>query len=359
MLLALIMACTLVAEDEATGPRGPVGSTPSTPDDSSTPPTVTDTGSTAPTVTTGDTSTFIGTVTDSSATGDTAATGDTGIGFDCSAPWPKRPISVTELSGWTQAEDFDFDGEGFVVSVENQNLFGKDPYGNTRVYTPNVGSWTAGTRALPTGDFVVADAGAGELVLVDAVTGARTVLLGGLNYPNGVEVDADNNVYVAQNSADQVNRVNAYDPADREVVADGLSEPNGVVLSPDGQTLYVGSFGGGKIYAVDRNPAGGWFPWRVFYDPNSSDSGFDGINVDICGNVYITEYISGHVYRVSPDGQTAEQIADLSSSWIPNLRWGVGVAGWDPDTLYVADRDQGRLFAIEVGIPGNPHVLAP
>ena len=190
MLLALIMACTLVAEDEATGPRGPVGSTPSTPDDSSTPPTVTDTGSTAPTVTTGDTSTFIGTVTDSSATGDTAATGDTGIGFDCSAPWPKRPISVTELSGWTQAEDFDFDGEGFVVSVENQNLFGKDPYGNTRVYTPNVGSWTAGTRALPTGDFVVADAGAGELVLVDAVTGARTVLLGGLNYPNGVEVDA-------------------------------------------------------------------------------------------------------------------------------------------------------------------------
>lgn len=354
-ILLLFLACTSTPEPD--GPDGPVGST-------STPSTTTGgTGTPTPTGAspTGDTGTFTQTLIGTGDTGlDTASTGDTGgIGFDCTAPWPAQPVNVQQLPDWTTAEDFDFDAEGYVVSVENSNLYGKDPYGNVRVMSPNISGWTAGTRALATGDFVVADAQNGELVLIDHLTGGQTVLMAGLAYPNGVEVDADHNVYVAENDGNRVNRVNAYDPYDREVVAEGVQFPNGLILSPDQQTLYVGSFGAGKIYAVDRDPAGGWQQARVFYDPVGGDNGFDGVNVDICGNVYITEWITGKVFRVSPDGQQSVVVAELDSSWIPNLRWGVGVAGWDPDTLYVADRDRGRLFAIEVGIPGNPHLLAP
>ncbi len=353
-LTLLLAACTPTDDDSPKGPIAtePTGDTAATADTATT--TIEPTGLT-------DTSTFvvIGTGETGDTGGSTATTGDTGIGFDCTAAWPKQPLSVTQLDDWTTAEDFDFDADGYVVSVENSNLIGKDPYTNTKVYSPNISSWTAGTRALATGDFVVADANNGELVLVDHVTGGQTVLMAGLAYPNGVEVDADNNVYVAENDGDRVNRVNAYDPYDREVVAEGVQYPNGLILSPDQQTLYIGSFGAGKVYAVDRDPKGGWQTPRVFYDPSSGDNGFDGVNVDICGNVYITEWISGKVYRVSPDGKTAGLVAELDSSWIPNLRWGVGVAGWDPNTLYVADRDRGRLFAIEVGIPGVPHLLAP
>ena len=296
------------------------------------------------------------------ATGSTATTGssgDTAVPFDCDAPWPKAPISVTTLTGYSTAEDFDFDGDGYVVSVVRSNLVGKDPYGNTKVISPGVSQLPAGTRVLSTGDWVVADVNNGAVVKITTATGAKEILLAGLAYPNGLEVDEDDNVYIGENDADRVIRVNAYDPTDAEVVAQGLREPNGVILSPDGQTLYVGSFGGGKIYAVDRDPAGGWQPYRVFYDPAGRDGGFDGINVDLCGNVYITEYTTGKVYRVSADGTRSGEVVDLPSFWIPNLRWGVGVAGWDPDTLYVADRDQGRIFAIEVGIPGKPHILAP
>ena len=31
----------------------------------------------------------------------------------------------------------------------------------------------------------------------------------------------------------------------------------------------------------------------------------------------------------------------------------------DGATVYGLDRDQGRLFAVTPGIPGNPHILAP
>jgi gluconolactonase len=293
------------------------------------------------------------------STAGTGTTGDTAEPFDCSAPWPTAPISLTTLTGFSTSEDFDIDGDGYAASIVNSNLVGKDLYGNTKVIAPNVANSTAGTRVLSTGDWVIADVGNGAITLVDASTGGKSLVLAGLAYPNGLEIDADDNVYIGENNADRVIRVNAYNPADIEVVAVGLSEPNGVILSPDGQTLYVGSFGGGKIYAVDRNPAGGWMPFRVLYDPVGGDGGFDGINVDICGNVYITEFTTGHVYRISPDGLQTALVADLPSFWIPNLRWGLGDAGWDADTLYVADRDQGRLFAIEVGIPGKPHILAP
>jgi hypothetical protein len=297
-------------------------------------------------------------------TGDTAAafTGDTAPPeeiFDCAAPWPTAPDSVTILTGWSRAEDFDFDADGYMVSINNRNLVGRDPNGLTKVVAPSISGWTAGTRVLGTGDWVVADPENGAIVLITTANGAKTEIMGGVAYPNGLEIDADHNVYIGENDGDRVLRVNAYNPADVEVIARGISEPNGVILSPNEQTLYVGSFGGGVIYAIDRDPAGGWMPHRVLYDPVVGDGGFDGINVDACGNIYITEYVKGNVYRISPDASQVALVAELPSSWIPNMRWGVGVAGWDPDTLYVSDRDQGRLFAIDVGIPGKKHILAP
>jgi len=313
---------------------------------------------------TGDTASTSTTPTGSTATTGTTATtgstGDTAEGFDCTAPWPKTPTNLAELADFSTAEDFDFDADGYVVSIQSSNLRGKDFYGNTKFISPSVSNGAAGTRVLKTGDFVVADVSTGSIVLVDAVTGGKEVILSGLAYPNGLEVDEDDNVYIGENSGDRVIRVNAYDPTDVEVIAQGLREPNGVILSPDGQTIYVGSFGGGKIYAVDRDPKGdGWLPYRTFYDPKNRDGGFDGINVDICGNVYITEFTTGKIYRVSADGTRQGEVVTLDSFWIPNLRWGTGTGGTDPDTLYVADRDRGRLFAVTPGIPGKPHILAP
>ncbi|MEZ4238302.1 MAG: SMP-30/gluconolactonase/LRE family protein [Myxococcota bacterium] len=132
-------------------------------------------------------------------------------------------------------------------------------------------------------------------------TGGREVIASGLQYPNGVEVDADNMVYVAENSGARVRQIDAY-TGDQWIVANGLVQPNGVILSPDGNTLYVGSFGGGLIYAIDRLGPTEWDVPRVLYDPPGPDGGFDGINVDACGNVYITEYTVGRVYRISPTG---------------------------------------------------------
>jgi hypothetical protein len=82
--------------------------------------------------------------------------------------------------------------------------------------------------------------------------------------------------------------------------------------------------------------------------------GLDGLAVDGCGHVFVTEYVLGKVWHITPDGQVVEEAAQLESFWIPNLHWGPGAGGFDALTLYVADRDQGRLFGLAVGVPGAP-----
>jgi sugar lactone lactonase YvrE len=84
----------------------------------------------------------------------------------------------------------------------------------------------------------------------------------------------------------------------------------------------------------------------------SQRGGLDGINVDACGTVYVTEFVQGLVWRYDPGAPEATIAASLPSQWIPNMHWGVAGA-WDPMTLYVSDRDQGRIFGLPLGRPGK------
>jgi hypothetical protein len=85
-------------------------------------------------------------------------------------------------------------------------------------------------------------------------------------------------------------------------------------------------------------------------------SGIDGLGVDACGNVYATEFTSGLIWRIDPHGQM-EQLVRLPSMWIPNVKWGRELGGFSSTTLYVTDRDEGRLFALPVGVPSASAVL--
>ena len=85
--------------------------------------------------------------------------------------------------------------------------------------------------------------------------------------------------------------------------------------------------------------------------------GIDGMGVDACGNVYASEYVVGKVWRIAPTGEI-ELMAELPSSWIPNIKWGRGLGGFGSDVMYVADRDQQRLFGIYVGVPGATEFFA-
>ena len=201
---------------------------------------------------------------DSGSSGDSGDSGDSAVDtappVDCDDLAP-LPVIATSRRGFTGSEDFAFDGEGNVASVdENGNLVRQTVDGDKQVWLPRFGE-ASGMRFLPGGDLVIASPAEGALYRVTP-EGGSWVLVSGLVYPNGVDVDGEGFVYVAEQGAGRVSRVDA-ESGEWTVAAEGLYNPNGVSFSGDFSTMYVGSFGDGTITAVDRDGQD-WAPPRLW-----------------------------------------------------------------------------------------------
>jgi hypothetical protein len=87
--------------------------------------------------------------------------------------------------------------------------------------------------------------------------------------------------------------------------------------------------------------------------------GLDGITVDGCGSVYVTEFTLGQIWRISPEGGEGSVVVKLPSAWIPNMHFGSGLGDWRKDRLYVADREGARLFELDTQTPPSPDAWPP
>ena len=66
-------------------------------------------------------------------------------------------------------------------------------------------------------------------------------------------------------------------------VADDLQQPNGIVGTPDGKTLYVADIRGNKTWSFSINPDGTLTNKKLF-----CEMGSDGMTIDRKGNLYLT-----------------------------------------------------------------------
>ena len=170
---------------------------------------------------------------------------------------PALPLADERLTGTPPSEDFAFDLEGRLVNVDSfSNLVATTITGERTVLVPGMG-YTAGMAFLPGGDLVFNDVAANAVKRTSITTGAVTTLTAGLSYPNGLGVGLDGFVYVAENSGGRVRRIDP-DTGDYEVISVDTLFPNGISFSPDYETVYVGSFGGGVVYALRRDEEGVW-----------------------------------------------------------------------------------------------------
>ncbi len=288
-------------------------------------------------------------------TGGSAGTGGVGGSsvVDCDNI-PQGPFSYTVMWGPKATEDLAFDGQGRLVGAANGNLYKSLYGGQSGLWLGNAGGFISGLRALPGGDIMYADVDSGTLFRVDS-TPQKTPVLSGLAYANGITVDLDGYVWVAEQNGGRVRRVDP-DTGNFEVLADGLHNPNGVSFSPDYNTLYIGSFGGGSIHALSIDPPSTPDNVPLFIDDFTSTGSLDGMGVDACGNVYVCEYVEAKVWRISPDAQDVSLVVDLGgeTSWIPNMQWGTGIGGWEKDHLFVLDISDEKLYEIPVGVPAKP-----
>ncbi len=96
-------------------------------------------------------------------------------------------------------------------------------------------------------------------------------------------------------------------------VIDDLRQPNGIIGTPDGKTLYVADIGGRKTYRYKIQADGSLQDKTFFCEPGS-----DGMTIDNQGNIYIT---GEGVTVFAPSGEKLEHIP-VNERWTANVCFG-------------------------------------
>ena len=118
-----------------------------------------------------------------------------------------------------------------------------------------------------------------------------------------------------------------------------LEKPNGVALSPDQHTLYVGDFSNRvSKYTIDEN--GDILPREDFIKVTSPD----GIKVDSAGNIYVSSHSKGVINIYTPSGLLIDKV-ELGRN-VTNLAFG----GKDRKTLLITTAK--GLFTLDVKVAG-------
>ena len=105
-------------------------------------------------------------------------------------------------------------------------------------------------------------------------------------------------------------------------VATDLKQPNGLIGTPDGKTLYIADIGDSKTYAYDVQADGTLSNKKLF-----CEMGSDGMTIDSEGNVYLT---GKGVTVFDKTGKQIEQIS-VDAPWTANVCFG----GADKKTLFI------------------------
>jgi gluconolactonase len=130
------------------------------------------------------------------------------------------------------------------------------------------------------------------------------------------------------------------DPATETVtrLTTDLRQPNGIIGTPDGRTLYVADLGARKTWAYDIAPDGSLTGKRLF-----TEMGSDGMTIDRRGNIYLT---GRGVTVFNPAGERIEQI-DVPEGWTANVTFG----GRDRRTLFITASD--AVYTLKMRVRGR------
>jgi gluconolactonase len=237
------------------------------------------------------------------------------------------------------------------------DAFSIEPYPAAATSTNGLGTDTKG-------DLLACERWNGAVVRLSArgraVLAERYPQPGGLplNAPNDIVVRADGNIYFtdtkwgARPGPHAPHAVYRIAPDGTLSAAFAVSMPNGVALSPDGATLYVGSDEQNVVWRLPVDAAGAAGPATVIADAAHVPGGLfrvpDGICVDDTGALYVANN-SDDVRAIqifTPEGRF------LGGIPIPERPSNCTFGGPDRRTLFVTTLH--AIFAVTVPTPGLP-----
>jgi gluconolactonase len=231
-------------------------------------------------------------------------------------------------------------------------------------------SGTNGLAVDPDGNLVSANHGKQGIVRFHLPDKTATTLVStyqgkAFNSPNDLAIRRDGTIYFTdptlqnfanppQGGPSQGTRVYQVAPGAEAatVITDYLNQPNGITLSLDEQTLFVGGGSGLKKYSIT---SGGVAMSGVPFGPAEVQNiTTDGMVMDCAGNLYVAVANSTDVIVVGADGAKVATIVVTGPSAVTNVAFG----GADHKTLYITGQGndtQRGVFKMQLSFPGMPY----
>jgi len=171
-----------------------------------------------------------------------------------------------------------------------------------------------------------------------------------LNGPNDIWVDIKGGIYFtdpyyqreywSRTKADLTEK-NVYyiSPNTKEVsvIATGFVQPNGIIGTADGKTLYIADIGDKKIYSYAIHENGELSDRKLF-----TNMGSDGMTIDNKGNVYLT---GKGVTVFNSEGKLLKNIP-INENWTANVTFG----GKNQNILFITA--MGSIYTLPMNVHG-------
>jgi sugar lactone lactonase YvrE len=277
------------------------------------------------------------------------------------------PVVATVLvdGKFERCEGIAFNGEGDLYVAGNRALWRVDTDGEVakiaELYS-NLGLAPIGERDILMADFGPTNRfnhGPNDDGIVWRITpeGDTTrVVDGGIGDPNFVLVLPDGSFLVSDDATDEIIKV---DPAGRlSLFTDAVGHPNGMVLSPDGSTLYVAQIFVSlrPLVIDDRVWAVSLVDGAAAGEPTviarlGEQAANDGLAMDELGRIYVAANGQGKIWRLDPPSWDATLIAE-NMPGVASLAFGEGE--FDHHALYATSTRTGRVWEVKVGVGGAP-----
>jgi len=171
-----------------------------------------------------------------------------------------------------------------------------------------------------------------------------------LNGPNDIWVDLKGGIYFTDpyyqreywtRTKSEISEKNVYyispDGKEVSIIASGFVQPNGIIGTPDGKTLYVADIGDKKTYAYTIQPNGTLTGRKLF-----TNMGSDGMTIDNKGNIYLT---GDGVTVFNKKGEQIHHIP-INENWTANITFG----GKDQNILFITA--MGAIYTLKMNVKG-------
>jgi sugar lactone lactonase YvrE len=279
------------------------------------------------------------------------------------ATFRSQPVTPAgEYTFGIEGPAVDDKGNLYVVNFAKQGTIGRLAAGSSRselFATLPEGSISSAIRFDRDGRMFVADYKKHNIFLIgpDGTTIETYFHSDDFNQPNDMTVAADGTIYASdphwKHHDGQIWRIaKSADGSVRgeKMLADRpMSTTNGIDLSPDGKTLYVGESDTSEIWSYRIDGAKLLAPKLV---TKFADFSIDGLRTDISGRLFVARILKGTIAVLSPAGVLEREIK-LSAKEPTNLAFG----GADGKTIFVTQRQGGLIESFRTDRAGREYCL--